>query len=624
MKPEASEGCLSSPFRLADSLAVQLSVMGKSWHRCTKCINDRTRCDAAHPYCGRCAKKAKSRGVSAFSLCKYEPPDTAASRQRDITTHVVNNMLAVFGEEEKAKWEEKNVRNRMEREKEAKAEQEQRHPPHKIRGRRGAAMMAALSTATVTPSAAGGATAQPNRFPSISHMMQEMKEQERNKVREAMAKLLAEQELGSDSLHKSNFGGNGVVVRAWKLSDANRVFALKVAKLRLLGEDDTARVLHELRHLQLCNDLPNVVQLARFTRHEPPGVFCVEGEVCGIVMEHIESVKLSVAAEDERWWNGAAVSCIAALLHGVRGLHNRRIIHCDIKPSNVLICPSLSDVKICDLGNASNDTAGAEKYGTQGFRCPENPRLRERLFGDGAKAMEAWAVGVTALCFVCGCGDERLVDVEHGQDYELLCRARDAGAAGEVARGDVWTLTLAKQCNKRILSKRSVYAWIARLLALNPSTRLDAMCSFETDCHVRGVGFLMTVNVLCITKEGTPALGGSQHTHRQNCRGNERDRRRLTTHTHTDKDTDTHTHTHTDRRTQTRTQTQTQDPPVLDTHTHAHTHTRTCHTQTSTHRDDTHKPRHTRPTEAPSRPSTPDQSFENVEPRRTSGHLTST
>eukprot|EP00961_Rhodomonas_salina_P260195 3516156-Rhodomonas_salina.1 len=103
----------------------------------------------------------------------------------------------------------------MEREKEAKAEQEQRRQHHTIRGRRGAAMMAALSTATVTPSAAGGARAQPNREDTISHMMQEMKEQERKKVREAMAKLLAEQELGSDSLHESNFGGNGVVVRAW-------------------------------------------------------------------------------------------------------------------------------------------------------------------------------------------------------------------------------------------------------------------------------------------------------------------------------------------------------------------------------------------------------------------------
>eukprot|EP00961_Rhodomonas_salina_P212870 2874998-Rhodomonas_salina.1 len=55
----------------------------------------------------------------------------------------------------------------MEREKEAKAEQEQQRQPHKIRGRRGAVMMAALSTATVTPSAAGGARPQPNCFPLI-------------------------------------------------------------------------------------------------------------------------------------------------------------------------------------------------------------------------------------------------------------------------------------------------------------------------------------------------------------------------------------------------------------------------------------------------------------------------
>eukprot|EP00961_Rhodomonas_salina_P159486 2147667-Rhodomonas_salina.2 len=96
--------------------------------------------------------------------------------------------------------------------------------------------------------------------------------------------------------------------------------------------------------------------------------------------------------------------------------------------------------------------------------------------------MEAWAVGVTALCFVCGCSNRSLVDVEHGQDYELHCREHCADAAGEVAAANVWTLTLAKQCSKRTLSNQAVYVWIARLLALNPCTHLDAMCSFETDC----------------------------------------------------------------------------------------------------------------------------------------------
>jgi len=40
----------------------------------------------------------------------------------------------------------------------------------------------------------------------------------------------------------------------------------------------------------------------------------MEGEVWGIVMEHIESVKLLVAAEHESWWIAAAVSCVGALL----------------------------------------------------------------------------------------------------------------------------------------------------------------------------------------------------------------------------------------------------------------------------------------------------------------------
>ena len=86
---------------------------------------------------------------------------------------------------------------------------------------------------------------------------------------------------------------------------------------------------------------------------------------------------------------------ILDIAHGIKGLHERRIIHRDIKLENILMSDSSPSAKACiaDLGVAtklksSSDTA-KWKIGTFGYTCPEILLGRPYSFG-----CDVWGLGV--------------------------------------------------------------------------------------------------------------------------------------------------------------------------------------------------------------------------------------
>lgn len=62
---------------------------------------------------------------------------------------------------------------------------------------------------------------------------------------------------------------------------------------------------------------------------------------------------------------------IFMVLSGLRGLHAIGIVHRDIKPSNVLINLDGTEVKICDLGLASEKEKMMSECGTDVYMAPE-------------------------------------------------------------------------------------------------------------------------------------------------------------------------------------------------------------------------------------------------------------
>ncbi|KAL6624772.1 hypothetical protein ACP70R_032093 [Stipagrostis hirtigluma subsp. patula] len=66
------------------------------------------------------------------------------------------------------------------------------------------------------------------------------------------------------------------------------------------------------------------------------------------------------------------------LLQGVEEMHARCVVHCDLKPENMLIGDEEEDdrgraIKICDLGLAKPVAIGAMVYRLQGFKSDWKP-----------------------------------------------------------------------------------------------------------------------------------------------------------------------------------------------------------------------------------------------------------
>jgi tRNA A-37 threonylcarbamoyl transferase component Bud32 len=193
-----------------------------------------------------------------------------------------------------------------------------------------------------------------------------------------------------------DFGAMGAVFEARHKSDERAKYAVKVLDPDLARRDRryVQRFVREARILEEA-DHENIVKVFEHGRYEPPGA---EEPVYYYVMELVEGaagppVTLHSYARQRQLRMEEVVLLVSQILSGLRHVHERGVIHRDLKPWNVLI-DKKGRCRIVDFGLAkipdSDLTDVDELFGSQEYIAPE---LYYRGAREATASSDIFAVG---------------------------------------------------------------------------------------------------------------------------------------------------------------------------------------------------------------------------------------
>jgi predicted Ser/Thr protein kinase len=172
-----------------------------------------------------------------------------------------------------------------------------------------------------------------------------------------------------DLEHPIGVGGMAVVYRGFDLQ-ARRVVALKTLRAEYQRDPGSrTRFRREARAMAFVNH-PNLVTI--YDLHEEP-------DGSWVVMEYIDGQTLKELVQQEGPLPPEAVVLILQqLANALAHIHERNLVHQDIKPQNIMITDT-GEVKIIDFGLAQPPGAriehgGGMAFGTVAYLAPEQAR----------------------------------------------------------------------------------------------------------------------------------------------------------------------------------------------------------------------------------------------------------
>jgi formylglycine-generating enzyme required for sulfatase activity len=158
-------------------------------------------------------------------------------------------------------------------------------------------------------------------------------------------------------------GGDSLVLKAWD-RQLQRIVAIKTpGDMVMANPERLARHREEGRKLAQFND-KNVLRVFHFYE---------QGEIdhrCYLVTEWMDQTLRDVL-DRELLEPGAALQILEQILGGVRALHHASLVHGDLKPQNVLLSADGAEVRIGDLGIASEAGQDETLSATPKYVAPE-------------------------------------------------------------------------------------------------------------------------------------------------------------------------------------------------------------------------------------------------------------
>ncbi|WP_020468916.1 protein kinase domain-containing protein [Zavarzinella formosa] len=187
-------------------------------------------------------------------------------------------------------------------------------------------------------------------------------------------------------------GGTGKVYRAWWKSKQQQVAVKTLHKSQWVSRESAGRFLEEARIIARLRH-PGIVLLH--------GVGQIPGGGLFIVMDFIEGSNLAEIAASGRPSPRQAVEWVAEVAATLAHAHDRGIIHCDLKPGN-LMREHTGRIVVGDFGLAMNLEPFENSRtwaGTPGYMAPEQ---LDSAFGQITPATDIFALGLVLARLLTG------------------------------------------------------------------------------------------------------------------------------------------------------------------------------------------------------------------------------
>src|SRR5579875_37432 len=201
---------------------------------------------------------------------------------------------------------------------------------------------------------------------------------------------LSRQQLGNYQLIRLLARGGCAEVYLGQHVHLNRYAAIKVVKTALSSEKlelfrQEARIVAHLHH-------PHIISIFDFDVEDDTPFLVMEYACHGTLRKrHPHGTILSPAA---------VLSYLKPVAEALQYAHDRHLIHCDVKPENMLIGQDdeilLSDFGIAVIHDSTDWQAARDIVGTLSYIAPE------QLGGEPCQASDQYSLGIVAYEWLCG------------------------------------------------------------------------------------------------------------------------------------------------------------------------------------------------------------------------------
>ena len=197
------------------------------------------------------------------------------------------------------------------------------------------------------------------------------------------------EQFGEYRLTRKLGGGTFGDVYLGEHTKDNTPAAIKVLQARLNNSEDLKDYINEIRTLFRLQH-PNIVPLLDFG---------IERDIPFLVMAYAPNGTLR-QPKGTRLPLDTVVSYIKQIAEALQCAHDRKLIHRDVKPDNILLGPNsqvwLSDFGIASIAQSSRSLKTQDGAGTIPYMAPE------QILGKPRLASDQYALGIIAYEWICG------------------------------------------------------------------------------------------------------------------------------------------------------------------------------------------------------------------------------